>query len=130
MRMRAYERALWKSTFNEDWFVSFFKYLKPPAPPVAPGNAPNGVNIAARPPPREAANANAAAGGEPARGGAEAAPEEEEKINFFDYRSEMDEKLVGLASDEERQSDLLEYLKHAPYFTHEKKLDMLRQGGK
>ena len=42
----------------------------------------------------------------------------------------MDAKLVGLASDEERQSDLLEYLKHAPYYTHEKKLDMLKQGGK
>ena len=49
MRMRAYERALWKSKINEEWFVSFFKYLKPvrrPAVNVDDVDAPNDANAA------------------------------------------------------------------------------------
>ena len=42
----------------------------------------------------------------------------------------MDAKVVGLATDEERQEELTNFLKHAPYLTHESKVEMLRQGGK
>ena len=38
----------------------------------------------------------------------------------------MNAKIVGLASDEERQEELTDFLKHAPYLTHESKVEMLR----
>ena len=62
--------------------------------------------------------------------GAEDEPEINKLSNFFDYESVLNAENSGIPSDEKRHEETIRDSMQAGFQTLEKKLDMLKQGGK